>query len=199
MILEKVNENPFEQFKIWYQEANKIETVPIIETMCLSTIDANGFPDSRVVLLKSFDEDGFTFYTNLNSVKCKHLEKNPFASLCFHWQNLKRQVRIQGKVSQVLDSIADEYFASRPRGSQIGAWASEQSEVLASREILLKKVTDFEKKFENQEIPRPDFWSGFVVKPFKIEFWQDQENRLHDRFQYSLQNDNSWKIVRLNP
>lgn len=201
MILENVNESPFTQFESWFEDAKRFETAApiIIEAMCLSTVDESGFPDSRMVLLKDFDENGFTFYTNLNSNKSKNLAKTPFASLCFHWQNLKRQVRIQGKVSKVKDSVADEYFASRPRGSQIGAWASEQSKILENREILLKKVGEFEKRFENKVVPRPHFWSGFVVRPFKIEFWQEQESRLHDRFQYSLKEDNSWEIVRLNP
>lgn len=199
MNLENVNKNPFEQFANWYKEANEVETVPIKDTMTLSTVDENGLPDSRVVLLKNHNKNGFTFYTNLNSAKSKQMKINPFASLCFHWQNLKRQVRIQGKISQVEDSVADEYFASRPRGSQIGAWASDQSEILESREILLQKVREIEKRFENQEIPRPKFWSGFVVEPFKFEFWQDQADRLHDRFQFTLAKDNSWKIQRLNP
>ena len=192
-------DNPFKLFNQWYEDANKSE-VNDPNAMSLATVGGNSMPSVRIVLLKSHDQNGFVFYTNLKSRKGTELSKNPQAAIAFHWKTIRRQVRIEGITKPVAKNEADEYFQSRPRISQIGAWASQQSEPLDSREQLLNSVKSFEKKYENVSIPRPQHWGGLRLRPNLIEFWQDGEYRLHDRFIFEKAADtDTWKITRLNP
>ena len=172
--------DPFEQFAEWFREAEA--AVPVDpNSMVLSTVGSDGRPSSRVVLLKGFDAEGFVFYGNLESRKFRELRAHPWAALNFHWKPLERQVRIEGRVTQVPDQEADAYFATRPRGSQIGAWASRQSEPLPSRATLEAAVTDLDARYAGRDIPRPPHWSGFRLEPDRIEFWKAGSFRLHDR------------------
>ena len=190
--------DPIEQFTKWFNDAVASEIVePNILT--LATASADGFPSARTVLLKGYDARGFVFYTNQQSRKGRELAENPRASLVFWWDRLERQVVIQGTVTPVPDDEADDYFHSRPRGSQLGAWASRQSTVIESREVLERRVEELEKEYEGKEIPRPEYWGGYVVKPLSIEFWQGRPNRLHDRLRYRLSDDGAWIIERLSP
>jgi pyridoxamine 5'-phosphate oxidase len=166
--------------------------------MTLATVNQRGITSVRAVLLKGFDERGFVFFTNYDSAKAKDLEKNPNASLLFFWAELERQIRIVGEVKKVSMEESEEYFSSRPRESQLGAWASKQSKVIASREILENKFEEIKKKYENKPVPLPPYWGGFRVIPNKFEFWQGRENRLHDRIRYRLIK-RKWKIERLSP
>ncbi len=193
----EVDKNPFVQFGFWFNDALEAE-VNEPNAMILSTVSSEGKPSSRVVLLKGFDENGFTFFTNYKSRKALHMETNPFASLLFFWPELERQVRIEGEIIKVSPEESDEYFNSRPEGSKIGAWASPQSSVIKSRGFLESIKMVIEDKFANRPISRPPNWGGFRLKPNLIEFWQGRPNRLHDRVQYSLSNGN-WKIERLAP
>jgi len=195
---EDVSSNPFEQFRHWYEEALRGDFIhPNAFTLATSTNE--GKPSARQLLLKDFDEGGFVFYTNSESKKGNDLAANPFAALCFWWDKLERQVRIEGKVEIVSQDEADEYFSSRPIGSQIGAWASNQSSVIPNREVLDTRVEDFERKFEGGAVPRPQYWNGYRLVPDAIEFWQGRDNRLHDRLRYMLQTDGRWLIDRLAP
>lgn len=190
--------DPIEQFTKWFNAAVASEIVePNILT--LATASADGFPSARTVLLKGYDARGFVFYTNQQSRKGRELAENPRASLVFWWDRLERQVVIQGTVTPVPDDEADDYFHSRPRGSQLGAWASRQSTVIESREVLERRLEELEKEYEGKEIPRPEYWGGYVVKPLSIEFWQGRPNRLHDRLRYRLSDDGAWIIERLSP
>lgn len=166
--------------------------------MTLATADQEGNPDARIVLLKSFDDSGFVFYTNYQSRKGKELAEIPRACLLFYWSSLWRQVRIEGAVEKTSDAESDAYFQSRPVGSKLGAWASNQSEVVASREILEARFAELQQRF-GDNVPRPEHWGGYRVRPTAIEFWQGQENRLHDRLRYRLRGDGSWTIERLGP
>ncbi|KAI9449348.1 pyridoxamine 5'-phosphate oxidase [Russula earlei] len=188
--------NPFEQFTRWWQEAvhSKIEEV---NAMTLATATKEGQPSARIVLLKGYDNNGFTFFTNYDSQKGNEMAENPHIALVFFWRELERQVRIEGLVKQTSAAISDEYFFSRPAGSRIGAWSSPQSKVIESREVLEEKEQQFIKQF-GENIPRPPHWGGYVVAPRMIEFWQGRSNRLHDRIQYRVEKDN-WRIVRLAP
>lgn len=191
--------NPFELFKKWYDQAKNSE-INDPNAMNLATNGLDGFPNSRIVLLKNFDENGFVFYTNFNSQKGQELKQSEKAALCFHWKSLKKQVRIQGMVEVIDNNEADEYFASRPRLSQIGAWVSKQSQELENREILVEQVKFYEEKFGLKPIPRPSNWSGFRLKPCSIEFWQDEEFRLHQRLKFYLSgNDYKWQSKKLYP
>lgn len=192
-----LTETPFELFGRWLQMALD-ENVPEPIAMNLATADATGRPSSRIVLLRGFDQNGFVFYTNYNSSKGNQMHDQPMVALNFYWQELHKQVRIEGHVIQIPESISDEYFNSRPRESQLGAWASAQSERLNSRLELEEKLALIEQKYKDQPVPRPPHWGGYQVIPNLFEFWQGRPDRLHDRFQYTLQN-NSWQSNRLSP
>ncbi|MFH1004239.1 MAG: pyridoxamine 5'-phosphate oxidase [Bacteroidota bacterium] len=193
-----IAESPFLQFEKWFEEAVK-NKVSEPNALHLSTVSADGKPSGRVMLLKGFDERGFVFFTNYESRKSKEMENNNYASLTFFWHELFRQVRIEGKVYMVSSEESDTYFQSRPRGSQIGAIASAQSCILASRKDLEIKVNEIEHQYKNKPIPRPACWGGFRLSPTNMEFWQGRINRLHDRIRYELQQDNIWHIQRLFP
>jgi pyridoxamine 5'-phosphate oxidase len=192
-----VFENPIDQFMKWFEEALSAELVDP-NAMTLSTVSQDGMPSSRVVLLKGIIEEGLQFYTNYTSQKSKELEANPQAALCFYWAPLERQVRIQGTVEKLSREESADYFRQRPRQSQLGAWASSQSDRLESREELVKRFEEVKKQFEGQEVPLPDFWGGYLLRPSKIEFWQGREGRMHDRICYEKE-DGSWKRNRLAP
>ncbi len=193
-----VADNPFEQFNRWWDDAIKSE-LDEVNAMTLATASATGMPSARIVLLKSATADGFVFFTNYNSHKGKELEENPFACLVFFWKELERQIRITGTIEKVSAAESDEYFYSRPAGSRIGAWASPQSTVIPSRETIEMSIVKYEQEFAGTKIARPPHWGGYVVKPTLIEFWQGRPNRLHDRIQYTKQQQGSWKIDRLAP
>ena len=191
-------ENPYNLFKIWMKEAEKSE-INDPNALSVATVDSAGQPDNRMVLLKGLTEEGFVFYTNLESKKGKDLKANPKASMCFHWKSLQRQVRIQGSVALVDNQTADEYYNSRAYESRIGAWASTQSEVMQSRDEFEKKVEEFKKKYPDpNNVPRPSYWSGWLLSPYKIEFWMDVKNRLHQRLCYS-KIGNAWHQEILYP
>ncbi|MEM7007564.1 MAG: pyridoxamine 5'-phosphate oxidase [Thermodesulfobacteriota bacterium] len=193
-----VDPNPIIQFRNWYQEALSADLIhPNAFTLATSTNEEK--PSARVVLLKDFDEHGFVFYTNSSSKKGHELSNNPCAAMCFWWGKLERQVRIEGSIQIVSVQEANEYFASRPRGSQIGAWASEQSSVISGREILDDRFKEFEDKYKDQAVPRPPYWNGYRLVAETIEFWQGRDNRLHDRLVYTHADEGSWKIERLAP
>jgi len=192
-----LKEDPIEQFRIWFDEAKaSISDRP--EAMTLATAGEDGRASARIVLLKDFDARGFVFYTNYNSEKGRELAGNPFAALVFWWPPLDRQVRVQGAVEKVSRAESDAYFATRPRGSQIGAWASEQSSVIAGRGDLEQRAREMEHTYDKVEIPCPPFWGGYRVAPTHVEFWQGRSDRLHDRFCYHQTGDN-WSIERLSP
>ena len=192
-------ENPLELFKEWFDEAKKTE-INDPNALALATSSKNGIPSVRMVLLKDFNEKGFVFYTNLKSKKSQDIQSNPHASMCFHWKSLLRQIRIYGNVVQVSDKEADEYYNSRAYGSRIGAWASNQSEVLESRKSLDDSIEKFKKKFpDKKKVPRPPNWSGWRLVPEEIEFWRDGDNRIHERLKYVKNNGKGWKRFLLNP
>jgi pyridoxamine 5'-phosphate oxidase len=192
-------ENPIELFRTWFLNADNSETVEETNAMTISTIGIDGFPKSRVVLLKKYTWEGFIFYTNYNSEKGKAIEINPNICISFFWPALEQQIIIKGTAEKLSENLSDGYFESRPDGSKLGAWASDQSTVVKSRQELDHNLKTFEKKFEGQEIVRPQHWGGYLVKPVSIEFWQGRPNRMHDRIRYSLQKDFSWKLERLSP
>ncbi len=191
-------ENPFTLFAEIFEQAAATGMVEP-NAMALATADSAGHPSVRMVLLKGFDEDGFVFYTNLESRKGRELQAKPHAALCFYWQAIGRQIRVEGPVTPVTDAEADEYFASRARGSQIGAWASRQSTELSGREELLEKVRQTETRFQGADVPRPPFWSGFRLRPTRIEFWTAGEFRLHDRLIFDRQENGEWGVTRFYP
>ncbi len=190
--------NPFIQFTDWWDDAIKSE-LEEVNAMTLATASQQGMPSARIVLLKSASEDGFVFFTNYNSKKATDLEENPNACLVFFWKELERQITISGSVKKISTEESDAYFNSRPEGSRIGAWASPQSSVITSREIIEANIAKYEQQFANGNITRPPHWGGYIVIPTIIEFWQGRPNRLHDRIQYSKLKDGNWKIVRLAP
>ena len=191
--------NPIDLFGYWFNEAKKTE-INDPNALALATTGKNQIPSVRMVLLKDFNEKGFIFYTNLNSQKGKELKDNPIATMCFHWKSLLRQVRIVGTLKLVDDKTADDYYNSRAYESRIGAWASKQSSVLKSRDELLKNLQDFRKKYEDRDnVPRPDYWSGWNLTPSTIEFWLDGENRIHERLKYFLNKNNNWEKKLLSP
>ena len=192
-------DDPFELFEEWFEVAKKKE-INDPNALALGTASKDGVPSVRMVLLKGFDKDGFIFYTNLKSQKSKELKENPNATMCFHWKSLLRQIRIVGKLNQVDDKTADDYYSTRAYESRIGAWASKQSSILKSRDELLKNLENFKKKYSDKDkVPRPDHWSGWNLKPSSIEFWLDGDNRIHERLKYTLDNNNNWEKSLLSP
>ena len=194
---EELSPDPFLQFEAWFKEAN--ETEPIPNAMSLATVNNSGAPLMRTVLLKLFDDNGFVFFTNYKSRKAEQISENQNVAVLFNWVALERQVSINGVAEKVERSESLKYFMGRPRGSQLGAWVSDQHSVLSSRKILEMKLDEIKRKFGESEIPLPEFWGGFRIKPKRFEFWQGRPNRLHDRFLYSKIDDESWKIERLAP
>jgi pyridoxamine 5'-phosphate oxidase len=193
-----LSDDPFEQFALWYQQADEAG-IAEPHAMVVSTVDPEGMPDSRAVLARSMDSTGFTFFTNYESAKSAHLHSHPVAAALFPWFVLHRQVRLRGAVERVSEAESDDYFASRPRGSQIGAWASAQSMSLDSRETLEERVARFEAQFGDDAVPRPPQWGGWRIVPEAFEFWQGRPSRLHDRFVYTKQANGLWQIARLYP
>ena len=190
---------PFERFTLWYDEATKKEPV-YPDAVCLATADATARPSARIVLLKEMDAHGFVFYTNYESRKGGQMAENPHAALCFHWKSLEKSVRIEGRIEKVSNEESDDYFASRVRGSQIGAWASRQSRPLAGRFELEKRVAEFAAKFGIGKVPRPDHWGGYRLLPGRIEFWEEGSFRLHKRDVYMISaQETGWQVVTLFP
>lgn len=192
-------EDPINLFHKWFHEVKDFGGVDEVNAMTVATIGLDGFPKSRVVLLKKYDEEGFIFYTNYHSEKGKALQKNPNVCLSFFWHTMERQVIIKGIAEKTTESVSDAYFDSRPDGSKLGAIVSAQSEVIPSREYLDQKLNDLEKQFHNRAIERPAYWGGFLVRPVEVEFWQGRPNRLHDRIRYQLYDTYYWKQERLSP
>ncbi|MCM0592228.1 MAG: pyridoxamine 5'-phosphate oxidase [Gloeotrichia echinulata DVL01] len=193
-----VNNNPFIQFTKWFQQALAAQ-LPEPNAMTIATATPDGKPAARMVLLKDFDERGFVFFTNYNSRKGQELAENPQAALVFWWVELERQVRICGRVEKISENESDKYYDSRPENSRLGAWVSNQSEVIENREVLEQRWQDFQRRYDNQDIPRPPHWGGLRVIPAEIEFWQGRPSRLHDRLLYTRLDHDSWKIERLSP
>jgi pyridoxamine 5'-phosphate oxidase len=190
--------NPFEQFKIWFDQALAAK-LPEPNAMTIATATLDGKPSARMVLLKDYDERGFVFYTNYESHKGRQLVENPWGAIAFWWAELERQVRIEGRIEKVPPAESDAYFHSRPKDSQLGAWASNQSQVIDSGEVLEQRLQQLKEEYENKEVPRPPNWGGFRVIPTEIEFWQGRPSRLHDRLLYQRSEDGSWRIQRLSP
>jgi len=194
-----ITDNPMELFQKWFYEVDTNFEVEETNAMTLSTIGLDGYPKSRVVLLKRYTYEGFIFYTNYNSEKGKAIEKNPNVCLSFFWHSAERQIIIKGKAEKIAENLSDGYFESRPRGSQLGAIVSKQSDVIPNRKYLENELSKLEESYKDKEILRPEFWGGYIVKPVEIEFWQGRPNRLHDRIRFLLQEDYNWKIDRLSP
>ena len=193
-----LDKNPLKQFEIWFNDAIN-EQLLEPNAFSLATVGNDMMPSIRTVLLKIFDEKGFVFFTNYKSTKAKQIEENPKAAALFAWLELERQVKIEGSIEKIPTGDSLKYFLSRPKGSQLGAWVSHQSEVITSRSLLEQKFDEIKKKFLKGEVPFPSFWGGYAIKPIRIEFWQGGQDRLHDRFLYELQKDNTWTISRLAP
>ncbi len=196
--LDTLAADPYQQFERWLHQACSAK-LSEPNAMSLATVSPTGTPSLRTVLLKYFDRDGFVFFTNYESRKAVQLAENPAVAAMFFWAELSRQVTIEGVASRISTAASLKYFATRPRGSQLGAWCSPQSSVISSRQLLQMKLAEVSRKFANREVPLPSFWGGYQIVPQRIEFWQGQENRLHDRFLYELQANGQWSIVRLAP
>ena len=191
--------DPIELFRVWMEEAKKTEPNDP-NALALATSDKDNNPSVRMVLLKDFSKDGFTFYTNLNRQKGNELKDNPKAAMCFHWKSLLRQIRITGQIKKVSDKVADEYYNTRGYESRIGAWASKQSTILKNRDELLKSIEAFKQKYNDQsKVPRPDHWSGWNLIPSSIEFWLDGDNRIHERLKYTKSKSGNWTKSLLSP
>ena len=199
LLLDNVPDNPMELFRNWFVEVDTHFNVGETNAMTISTLGLDGYPKSRVVLLKKYTHEGFIFYTNYNSEKGKAIDVNPNVCLSFFWQAAERQIIIKGRAEKIAENLSDGYFESRPRGSQLGAIVSDQSEVVKDRSELEDKLKALEAKYEGKDIERPKYWGGYMVKPVEIEFWQGRPNRLHDRIRYQLQSNFDWKIERLSP
>jgi pyridoxamine 5'-phosphate oxidase len=193
-----IEKNPIGQFEKWWHEAVNSQ-IDEVNAMTLATASGDGMPSARIMLLKGFDKNGFVFFTNYKSYKAMHLEENPKACLVFFWKELERQIRITGLVKRVPEKESDEYFLSRPVGSQVGAWTSNQSQVIESRQWLEDRYLKLTEEFKHKELKRPAHWGGYLVTPVIVEFWQGRPSRLHDRIQYTLENDGTWTIERLSP
>ncbi|HEV8367369.1 MAG TPA: pyridoxamine 5'-phosphate oxidase [Pyrinomonadaceae bacterium] len=193
-----IDRDPVKQFQRWFDDAINASLL-LPEAMSLATVTSDGKPTSRMVLLKGVDLNGFVFYTNYRSAKAKELDANPNAALVFFWPQLERQVRVEGRVTRTSAAESREYFATRPRGSQIGAWASPQSEVIATRTELEKRKAEFEERYRDREVDWPEHWGGYRLKPDRIEFWKGRPDRLHDRILYEREADGTWSIKRLAP
>ena len=193
-----LQDSPFQQFELWFQQACASELLEP-NAMVLATVSSEGIPCTRTVLLKYFDAQGFVFFTNYGSRKAHQIEQNPHVSLLFLWLPLQRQVQITGTAIKISTAESLNYFATRPRGSQLGAWCSPQSSIISSRQLLLMELEKMREKFANHEIPLPSFWGGYRVKPTSFEFWQGRSDRLHDRFLYTPKTDEQWEIQRLAP
>ncbi len=193
-----LKDNPIDQFEVWFEQACNADILDP-NAMTLATADQSGMPSVRTVLLKLFDYRGFVFFTNYGSKKAKHIAENPQVALLFPWLQLNRQIKVQGSIEKISSGESLKYFASRPRGSQIGAWCSQQSEEITSRQFLEMSFAKMKEKFQGGEIPLPDFWGGYRVIPTCIEFWQGRESRLHDRFEYQQQANDEWAVRRLAP
>jgi pyridoxamine 5'-phosphate oxidase len=198
LIESEIKQNPIEQFRDWFLDAKESPNISEANAMAVSTLENDGCPRTRMVLLKSYTYEGFIFYTNYESRKGKAIEKNHKACLHFFWPNLERQIIIKADLERIAENLSDGYFHSRPKGSQLGAVVSPQSQIIPNREFLEEKLVELEKKYENEEVPRPENWGGYIAKPYEIEFWQGRPNRLHDRIVYTLE-DFDWKISRLAP
>ncbi|MBU2973516.1 pyridoxamine 5'-phosphate oxidase [Zobellia sp. B3R18] len=199
LLEDSISDNPMELFQKWFYETEASDGVDEPNAMTVSTIGLDGYPKSRVVLLKKFTHEGFIFYTNYHSEKGKAIAANPNVCISFFWPNMERQIIIKGKAEKIAENMSDGYFESRPDGSKLGAIVSEQSSVIASREDLENKLKQLEQEYQDKEITRPDYWGGYIVKPQSLEFWQGRPNRLHDRIRYSLINGLDWKMERLAP
>jgi pyridoxamine 5'-phosphate oxidase len=196
---DSISDNPIQLFQTWFYEVEKSDGIDEPNAMTVSTVGLDGFPKSRVVLLKKYTHEGFIFYTNYNSEKGLAISENPKVCISFFWANLERQVIIKGTAEKLAKNMSDGYFESRPEGSKLGALVSNQSSVIASRTILENKLSQLEKEYEGKEIERPEHWGGYLVRPVSIEFWQGRPNRLHDRIRYTLTHDFDWKMERLAP
>lgn len=199
LLEDNLPDNPIAFFQQWFFEVDTHFPEDETNAMTLSTLGEDGYPKGRVVLLKQFTHEGFVFFTNYESDKGKAIKNHPKVSLSFHWSGAERQIIIKGAAEKIAENLSDGYFESRPRGSQLGAHASNQSKVVSDRETLEQELKSLMRKFENKPIPRPKHWGGFIVKPIEVEFWQGRANRLHDRIRYKLQSDFDWKIERLSP
>ncbi|MEO0506550.1 MAG: pyridoxamine 5'-phosphate oxidase [Bacteroidota bacterium] len=199
LLEETIDSNPMQQFQTWFYEVEATDGVEEPNAMTISTIGLDGFPKNRVVLMKKYTHEGFIFYTNYLSEKGKAIAANGNVCLSFFWPNLERQIIIKGNAEKIAENLSDGYFESRPAGSRLGAVVSDQSEVISSREVLEEKLAALEQEFEGKDIPRPQHWGGYIVRPVSLEFWQGRPNRLHDRIRYELQDNLDWKIERLAP
>lgn len=194
-----VSDNPMQLFQTWFYETEQSDTVDEPNAMTVSTMGLDGFPKSRIVLLKKYTHEGFIFYTNYDSEKGKAIAKNPQVCISFFWPGLERQIIIKGNAKKIAENLSDGYFESRPDGSKLGAIASEQSSVIATREVLEERLKNLEEEYLEKPIPRPKNWGGYIVKPISLEFWQGRPNRLHDRIRYTIQENFDWKMERLAP
>ena len=194
----EIDPDPIKQFQGWLNDAFAAK-IPLAEAMTLATATPDGKPSARMVLLKQVDQNGFVFFTNYRSAKARQLDANPYASLVFYWNELERQVRVEGSVTRVSEQESRDYFQTRPRESQIGAWASEQSEVISSRDVLEQRAHELESLYFDREIDCPEHWGGYRLRPERIEFWKGRIGRLHDRIVYQRESDRIWTITRLAP